>query len=108
MIHAIATPLPLSQIRELRDWLRLPGAELFRELLLANIALRQAEAGRALILAREDGNHLDQDALEFADEARIFQNTLSVLDDFRTSEEQLNKVTLSLDQPVQVEETPNP
>ena len=108
VIIARETPISKGQADELRAWMALPGAEVYRSVLAANIAARQAEAGGALIDAREHGNQMGDAANELADEARALLNALAIFEEFRIDDKRLIQLEITVDNPTVKHTEPEP
>jgi hypothetical protein len=105
MIHVTATPLTEQQVIKLRRWLSTEEAELFREVLLSNLADLQAKAGQELIESDDEQTHQDESATVAAHDALPFVHTLKIMQEFQMRDGRLILVKLSLNPPVAVPET---
>lgn len=107
MIHANTTPLTNEQALQIHRWMSDPAAEMYRSVLLANLAICQLEAGKDLIEGKAEGNQQAQAADQTADRALLYHHALTMFDTIKTSSAgEMFNVTFSLQPPPKIAETP--
>jgi hypothetical protein len=104
LIHVTLTPLTREQVLKIQNWLTGEAAELYRRVLVSNLADLQAKVGQNFIESKGEKNRQDQDAIEQAGEALVYVHALAVFDQFHAGAGNLIDATISLEPPPKIAE----